>query len=303
MRHLRLFLVLVTLCFPAATYAPPKRPAMSGLNFIRLRVTNIEASRTFYGEWLKLSISTSGCFQADATCYLLSPTQQLEILPASGPASSNAVDAIGFWVDVVDKLRGYLVARGVKSVGVVSNRSAERGIEVRDPKNHRILFVSRSGGIAGSLLISPARVSDRLIHTGFIVHDPAAEDRFYKDLLGFHVYWHGGMKDTQDDRVGMQVPDGTDWPEYMLNVSPNADHHTRGVMNHIALGVADIRAAEKPLITNGWKSVEKPQLGRDGKWQLNLYDPDDTRVEVMEFKPSQDPYCSPFTGPHPGPPL
>ena len=267
MRHLRLFLVLVTLCFPAATYAPPKRPAMSGLNFIRLRVTNIEASRTFYGEWLKLSISTSGCFQADATCYLLSPTQQLEILPASGPASSNAVDAIGFWVDDVDKLRGYLVARGVKSVGVVSNRSAERGIEVRDPENHRILFVSRSGGIAGSLLISPARVSDRLIHTGFIVHDPAAEDR------------------------------------YKLNVSPNADHHTRGVMNHIALGVADIRAAEKQLITNGWKSVEKPQLGRDGKWQLNLYDPDDTRVEVMEFKPSQDPCCSPFTGPHPGPPL
>ena len=30
------------------------------------------------------------------------------------------------------------------------------------------------------------------------------------------------------------------------------------------------------------KLTEEPQIGRDGKWQLNLYDPDDTRVELME---------------------
>jgi catechol 2,3-dioxygenase-like lactoylglutathione lyase family enzyme len=301
MRHLRWILLFVTLCVPAGTYAPPTRPAVSGLNFVRLRVTNIEQARKFYGELLKLSASTSWCFRADATCYLLSPDQELEILPASGVASSNAVEAIGFWVDDVDKLRRYLTARGVKSERVVSNNSAEKCIEVRDPENHRIVFVSLSGGIASSLMSSPARVSNRIIHTGFVVHDRGAEDRFYKDLLGFHVYWHGGMKDDKDDWVGMQVPDGTDWLEYMLNVSPNADHHTIGVMNHISLGVEDIHAAERQLIANGWKPGEEPKIGRDGKWQLNLYDPDETRIEFMEFKPVQDPCCSPFTGPHPGP--
>ena len=148
-----------------------------------------------------------------------------------------------------------------------------------------------------------------IIHAGFVVHDRAAEDHFYKDILGFHVYWHGGMvdrsavaseKDT-DDWVDMQVPDGTDRIEYMLNVPANADHHTLGVMNHFALGVPDIHAAEQQLLKNGMKLTEQPKIGRDGKWQLNLYDPDDTRVELMEFTPVEKPCCSEFTGPHPGP--
>jgi hypothetical protein len=101
--------------------------------------------------------------------------------------------------------------------------------------------------------------------------------------------------------VSLQVPDGGDWVEFMVNVSPNADHHTLGVMNHIALGVPDIHAAQQQLIKNGWKSTEEPKIGRDGKWQLNLYDPDDTRVEFMEFKPVEKPCCSEFTAPHPGP--
>jgi catechol 2,3-dioxygenase-like lactoylglutathione lyase family enzyme len=133
------------------------------------------------------------------------------------------------------------------------------------------------------------------------VHDRAAEDHFYKDILGFHVYWHGGRKDDETSWVDMQVPDGTDWIEYMLNVPANADHHTLGVMNHIALGVPDIHAAEAQLRKNGWTGSEQPKIGRDGKWQLNLYDPDDTRVELMEFTPTQKPCCADYTGPHPGP--
>jgi hypothetical protein len=109
------------------------------------------------------------------------------------------------------------------------------------------------------------------------------------------------MKDGQDDWVALQVPDGTDWVEYMLNISPDADHHTLGVMNHIAIGVKDIHATEQEVLKNGVKLTEEPQMGRDGKWQLNLYDPDDTRVEFMEFKPAEKPCCSEFTGPHPGP--
>ena len=53
--------------------------------------------------------------------------------------------------------------------------------------------------------------------------------------------------------------------------------------------------------SRGWKPSEdeKEQIGRDGKWQLNLYDPDGTRVELMEFTPVQTPCCSSYTGPHP----
>jgi catechol 2,3-dioxygenase-like lactoylglutathione lyase family enzyme len=85
----------------------------------------------------------------------------------------------------------------------------------------------------------------------------------------------------------------------MVNVSPSADHRALGVMNHIALGVRDVHDTQKFLISNGWKQGEPPEIGRDGKWQLNLYDPDGTRIEFMEFKPVQEPCCSKFTGPHP----
>jgi hypothetical protein len=87
----------------------------------------------------------------------------------------------------------------------------------------------------------------------------------------------------------------------MVNVSPDADQRLRGIMNHIAIGTTDIHATQKKLIDNGAKLSEEPKIGRGGKWQLNLYDPDDTRVELMEFTPTQEPCCSEYTGPHPGP--
>ena len=146
-----------------------------------------------------------------------------------------------------------------------------------------------------------ARVSTKLIHAGFVVRDRAAEDHFYKDILGFHLYWQGGMKDDELSWVSMQVPDGTDWLEYMLNVAPNADAHTEGVMNHVALGVASVAAAKDNLVANGWQPAEEPKIGRDGKWQLNVYDPDGTRVEFMEFTPVEKPCCTSFTGSHPRP--
>jgi hypothetical protein len=38
-----------------------------------------------------------------------------------------------------------------------------------------------------------------------------------------------------------------------------------------------------------------------GKWQMNLYDPDGTRIEFMEFTPVQKPCGSEYTAPHPKP--
>jgi catechol 2,3-dioxygenase-like lactoylglutathione lyase family enzyme len=140
-----------------------------------------------------------------------------------------------------------------------------------------------------------------MIHTGFIVHNREGEDHFYLEILGFRPYWHGGMKDDVTDWNAIQVPDGTDWLEYMLNQPAQPDLHTAGVMNHISLGVVDMKKAQAILELHGWKAhgEEKAQMGKDGKWQLNLYDPDLTRVELMEFKPAEKPCCSAFTGPHP----
>jgi hypothetical protein len=100
----------------------------------------------------------------------------------------------------------------------------------------------------------------------------------------------------------MQVPDGGAWIEYMMHGPDPATARESGVLNHFSLGVSNIQQAADYLTQRGWHSSprEKAQIGLDGKWQLNLYDPDGTRVEVMEFRPVQTPCCSPYTLPaHP----
>ena len=74
-------------------------------------------------------------------------------------------------------------------------------------------------------------------------------------------------------------------------------------MNHISLGVENMQQTAAKLESRGWQphSAEHQQMGLDGKWQLNLYDPDLTRVELMEFRPVKKPCCSEFQGPYPGP--
>jgi catechol 2,3-dioxygenase-like lactoylglutathione lyase family enzyme len=211
----------------------------------------------------------------------------------------NGIEAVAYHARDANLMREYLVARGVQVGDVKKDAAGDHYIEVRDPEQHRVIFISPGTGVISNIAISPK--SNQLIHTGWVIEDRGAADVFYRDVLGFHLYWQGGMKDNETSWVAMQEPNGNTWLEYMLNISPTADHHTLGVMNHISLGVVSIQEAEARLIKNGWKPTEKPKVGRDGKWQLNVYDPDDTRVEFMEFKPAEKPCCSEFTGTHPGP--
>jgi hypothetical protein len=134
------------------------------------------------------------------------------------------------------------------------------------------------------------------------------EDGFYRKILGFKPYWFGGMRDDVASWVSQQVPDGTDWLEYMVVGDPNgrgipADMKPSdlGVLNHFSLGVPNIEAAYT-LLWNGERLTGQdnlPKIGRDAKWQLNLLDPDGTRAEIMELHAVGKPCCSPFTAADP----
>ena len=251
------------------------------------------------------------CNGTKRSCYKLGRSQHIELVESKGflPDSTVGETFIGeitFLTDDIFKMEKFLTEHFVNTLpimqlgGTKSSPNKYYHFQTADPDGHEIGFLQylRCVSCLGS---SDQTITEHIIHAGFVVRSNARIDHFYKDILGFHVYWHGGMKDGEDNWVDMQVPDGTDWIEYMLKVPENASHKTLGVMNHIALGVPDIHAAREQLIKNGWAGTEEPKIGRDGKWQLNLYDPDETRVELMEFTPTQEPCCAPYTGPHPGP--
>jgi hypothetical protein len=140
------------------------------------------------------------------------------------------------------------------------------------------------------------------------IHSRDAANKFYLDILGFKPYWFGGMKPDRIDWVSQQVPDCHDWLEYMLSPLPAGAsaqvlQKQLGVLNHLSIGVVNMEQAVTTLDSEGRLDNQHtgPQLGKDGKWQYNLFDPDETRLELMEFAPVEKPCCSPFTAPNPAP--
>jgi catechol 2,3-dioxygenase-like lactoylglutathione lyase family enzyme len=290
------FVVLVTTMVVTASWSGdiPKRPRITGLAWARIRVSSPGFAQ-FYGNTLQLA-KTNPCDRRAEICYAVNAYQTIGLVNRGGAEPRNRLEEVGFYSDDVKQLRAYLTSRGIQT----GQPQVDGRFTVRDPEKHTLVFLPPpGGGIASLLALRP--IATKMIHAGWVVRDREAMDEFYRDVLGFHLYWQGGMKDDRVDWVSMQVPDGTDWIEYMLNIPPDASKHLLGVMNHIALGVPSVQAAAEQLRKNGVKLTEELKIGRDGKWQLNLYDPDDTRVELMEFTPVEKPCCSEFTGTHPKP--
>jgi catechol 2,3-dioxygenase-like lactoylglutathione lyase family enzyme len=276
------------------------RPKITGIDHVRVYVSDMVKSRAFYADSFGLPASGGNCWGSTRPCFPVNSNQvvELERLPANVP--QNWLAEIGFATDDVAGMRRYLVAHGVAAGAISSGGGGAPHFELRDPEGNRIAFVQRLSK-AADVKISQNQVSTRLFHAGFVVKDIATENRFYRDILGFRLYWYGGFKDKDVDWYEIQVPDGDNWIEYMLNIPANADHKELGVQNHFSLGVKDAGAAATQLKKAGVQKFDGPEVGRDGKNSLDAYDPDGTRVEVMEFTPRRTPCCHAYEAAHPNP--
>jgi catechol 2,3-dioxygenase-like lactoylglutathione lyase family enzyme len=279
----------------------PRRPRITGIDHVRLYVTDVDKSREFYFKYVGLATKATGaCRTAAYPCLPVNGQQQIELQPVPSPAPRNWVAEIAYATDDVEQMRRYLLTHKVEATPITADPNGVRHFEVRDPEGNPLAFAQRATSFT-EWLTSGSQVGTRLLHAGFVVKDTAAENHFYLDLLGFRLYWYGGFKDDGVDWYEIQVPDGDNWIEYMLNIPANADHKELGVQNHFSLGVKDIHVAADQLHKNGLLKFDGPEIGRDGKWGLDAYDPDGTRVEVMEFTPAKTPCCHAYTAPHPTP--
>ena len=275
--------------------ASTERPPIIGVAHIALETGDLAAARKFYGTGLGFAEP----FKLDnAAFFKVNDHQYIKLSPDLKSETQDRLSHIAFETTDVRKLRDYLASRGVAVPAKLQpDPDGNLTMMLEDPDGHHVEFVQY---MPGSLItngfgkfLGPDRVSKRMIHVGVTVKDRAAADRFYKDILGFKMTWYGGKTDTVADWVDMRVPEGTDWLEYMLNVR-NPTPNQLGVMHHLALGVPDIQAGYQTVLARGVKPPQPPNIGRDGKWQLNLYDPNFTRVELMEPKPVDKPCCSPI---------
>ncbi len=271
----------------------PQRPAITGVAFFRMYAADPAASAAFYTKTLGLPSKGSD----GVTRYTVNGSQWLEVKPLPSPAPVSRMEAVAFTTRDVAELERYLKARSV----AIAQPLKDGVFGVHDPEGNLILFVQQGVKPAGLPAPLPDAPSHRIIHAGFMVADRANEDAFWQGILGFRPYWYGGPKPDAINWVSLQVPDGSDWIEYMLNNPPNPTLQHIGVMDHFSLGVVNMKDTVAKLAANHCEgpNCTKSQMGKDGKIQLNLYDPDLTRVEFMEFQPSEKPCCSEFTGKHP----
>jgi catechol 2,3-dioxygenase-like lactoylglutathione lyase family enzyme len=282
------------------------RPAITGISHLSVYVADPAKAEAFY-------VHNLGAFKAadpenpQGVRYYFSPTQFVEALPLpQGETSVNRLDHVAFVTADADALRKYLGAHGIAVPASVTNGSdGSKWFDVQDPEDNKVEFV-QVPATAPQVPLDP--LSHHIIHVGYMVHNRSTEDTFYRAVLGFRPYWYGGNSDSAVSWVSQQVPDGTDWLEYMLVSGPetkgipaNMTAAGLGGMDHFSLGVQDMKSTALVLY-DGDRIPERtsgPKIGRDGKWQYNLFSPDGTRAEIMEFQAAGKPCCSEFTASSP----
>ena len=271
----------------------PARPHILGIAHVGLRVSSVAAARAFYEDFLGLR------------GLRVNVRQHVELIPELAP-EQDRLDHIALETDDADGLRRHLAARGVDVPERLTRDDGGRRFTVHDPDGHAVEFVQPPPAGRGkperTELASGAPVSDHILHLGIIVGDVPASMKFYGEVLGFSETWRGSRSGTELSWINMKVPDGGEYLEFMLygeRPAPDA----RGTQHHICLEVPDLAKAQALLEARPHRASYprplEPRVGTNRKRQLNLYDPDGTRVELMEPRTVDGPPAPSSTAPPP----
>ena len=293
---------LSTCCLCSAfDAAAPVRPRITGISHVALWVADLERSRAFYGGYLGFAEPYS-LKNADGGISIawmkVNDRQSIELFPLEGkkPANGDSLYHVALETDDAQGMLDYLRSRGVKGPGgkplpatAKAGRIGNLNYFTEDPDGHIVEFTQYmpdgwTTGKAGQFM-PPGRISTRMSHAGVTVGDLESSLRFYRDVLGFREFWRGSSDGRTLSWVNLRVPEGDDYIELML-YGTKPDPGRLHVLNHLCLEVPEAAAAEAALGTRvlpeGCKATNPVRTGINRKRQVNCFDPDGTRIEVME---------------------
>ena len=303
-------LLTLLLSWPLVAQSTSSRPKILGISHVGFFVSDLPKALDFWHGLLGYDQSFD-LKNADGTTRItfikINDHQQVELFNQQPPTASGHLSPIAFIVSNAKQMRSYLASRGTPVSNKVSkDETGDLHFEIKDPDGNLIEFVEpqpndMEARDAGKFL--PAtRISDSIYHLGFLVGNSEQSIKFYGDLLGFREFWRGSSNGTQLSWIDMQVPDGKDYVEFMLYRDlPPPDK--RGGQEHISLLVPDVAKSiatleARPAFQTYGKPIA-PHTGVNGKRQVNLFDPDGTRVELMESDTASGKPVPPSTAPPP----
>ena len=292
MKRISCLMLLAIFVCSSSTARNQTRPRVLGVAHMALYVSDLKASRAFYEDFLGFAepyVLKRDDGSVRIAFIKINDDQYIELF-AEAPKEDGHLNHIAFYTESAPAMREYLASRGVKVPDKIGKgRIGNSNFNITDPDGHTVEIVQYEPGSwtlrEKGKFMPETRVSTHIFHLGVLVGalDPAM--RFYGDILGFQEFWRGGPSSDVLSWVNMRVPNGNDYLEFMLYSAPQ-DAAQVGVKNHICLITPDIKKAvaileSRPSRKNYPRSIEI-KIGRNGKRQANLFDPDGTRIELME---------------------
>ena len=300
-RSLRAFSMFAAALFAASSFthaqgAAGQRPQITGISHVGYFASDLPKTLSFWHDLLGFdeytTLNKPGTNQVRIAFVKINDRQHIELFTDTPPSPPSMMSHYCFTVSSVEQMRAYLRSKGfdVKPGNGGKTRTGDFAFEIKDPDGTLVEFVqSLPTGTemqdAGKFM-PPTRIADAIYHVGFLVGNLDKSLAFYEGVLGFKETRRGSSDGKQLSWVNLQVPDGKDYIELMLYDKTPTGYGTR---NHVSLVVPDAqkaiaelesRPAYKTYLTYG-KPLQM-QVGKNGKRQVNLYDPDGTRVELME---------------------
>ncbi len=277
-------------------------PRIIGIACAEYYVSDLATAKAFYGDFLGYNVTSDS---SDSEFVQISPRQSLHLI-----LNRSVGDRLAYLVFSTDDLWGLhkiLALRGV-AVSAGSKKGPEgESFRIMDPDGHVIQFVPYFELLDDKPADPLPGISSRMTHAGILVSSADASIKFYRDQLGFAETWRGSRDNKILSWVNLKVPDGNDYVEFML-YSKLAEPTKRGTQHHICLEVPDVKKAWDVLQTRTLpkecKAPTEMKTGVNGKRQINLFDPDGTRIEIMEPATFDGRPVPPSTAPAPqGEPL
>jgi catechol 2,3-dioxygenase-like lactoylglutathione lyase family enzyme len=310
--HMILLIVLASALLGQET----PRPKILGVAHMAIYVKDLDKTRRFYEDFLgfaepfTLPKKTGGVRIAFVK---VNDYQYFEIFHEADRGEGQ-LNHISFYTDSADRMYSYLKSKGIEVMSdkgsVGKGQTGNKNFNVKDPDGHIVEIVeyqpdSWTARETGKYM-ARSRISDHIMHLGVLVGDLDKATRFYGDILGFKEFWRGSGSPKMLSWVNMRPAEAQDYLEFMLyNKLPEPD--ARGGKNHASLMVPDAEQAlgelKKRAAKTGYDREITIQIGVNRKRQINLYDPDGTRIELMEphtidGKPAPS---STAPAPHPSP--
>ncbi len=246
MRGFAVFLLPLAVCF--ATYSSHaekgNRPRVLGLAHMALYVNDLQKSRAFYKDFLGYSevYVLKRDDGSDRIAFIKVNDNQYIELVAENPKQDGHLNHIAFVTDSAPAMRDYLAAREVKVPDKVGK---------------------------GRIGNSNFNIIDPDGHTVEIVqYEPESWTMREKGKF---------MPDT---RISTHIA------HIGVLYAKTPDAQEVGVKNHICLVTPDIQKAvailESRRAHGNYVRPIEIKVGKNGKRQANLFDPDGTRIELME---------------------